>query len=79
MQGAHAIADKEREERHSESLPSLPECMVVNNKKNELCNDVLCLLKDKDVFFRGKTEEANTTGKQYVKMLLNVLWYVDGH
>ena len=78
MQGARAIADKERAERHSESLPSLPEHTVVNNKKDQLHNDVLCFLKDKNVSFRGKTE-ANTTGKQYVKTLVNVLWYVDGH
>ena len=42
MQGARAIADKERAERHSE--PSLPEHMVVNNKKDQLHNDVLCFL-----------------------------------
>ena len=59
MQGARAIADKERAERHSESLPSLPEHTVVNNKKDQLHNDVLCFLKDKNVSFQGKTE-ANT-------------------
>ena len=30
MQGARAIADKEKEERRVESLPSLPEHSVVN-------------------------------------------------
>ena len=60
MQGACAIVDKERAERHSESLPLLPEHTVVN-KKDQLHNDVLYFLKDKNVSFRGKTE-ANTTG-----------------
>ena len=46
MQGARAIADKERAERHSESLLSLPEHMVVNKKKDQLHNGV--------VFFEGQ-------------------------
>ena len=78
MKGARAVADKEKQEKQSESLPLLPEHTVVNNKKDQLHNDVLCFLKDKDVSFRGKSE-ANTTGKQFVKTLVNVLWYVDGH
>ena len=45
-------------------------------KKDQLHNDVLCFLKDKDVSSQGKSE-ANTTGKQFVKMLVNVFWYVD--
>ena len=44
MQGARVIADKEITDRHSESLPSLPEHTVVNNKKDQLHNDVLCFL-----------------------------------
>ena len=75
MQGAWTIADKERAERHSESSALLPEHTVVNNKKDQLHNDVLCFSKDKNVFFQGKAE-TNTTGKQYIKTLVNVLWYV---
>ena len=78
MKGARAVADKEKQEKCNESLPLLPEHTVVNNKKDQLHNDVLCFLKDKDVFFRGKNE-ANATGKQFVKTLVNVLWYIDGH
>ena len=40
MQGARAITDKERAERHSESLALLPKHTVVNNKKDQLHNDV---------------------------------------
>ena len=78
MQGARAIDKKEKEEKQGETLPSLPEHMVVNNKKDQLHNDILCFLKNKGVSFRGKTE-ASTSGKQFVKTLVNVLWYVDGH
>ena len=73
MQGACAITDNKRTKRHCESLPSLPEHTVVNNKKDRLHNDVLCFLEDKNISFQDKTE-ANTTGKQYVKTLVNVLW-----
>ena len=41
MQGARAIADKERAERHSECLPSLPEHTVVNNKIS--CTMMFCV------------------------------------
>ena len=44
---------------------------------NQLRNDVL-FLRDKNVSFQGKTD-ANTIGKQYVKTLVNMLWYVNGH
>ena len=47
-------------------------CHACNNKKNQLYSDNLFL----NVSFQGKTE-ANIAGKQYVNMLVNVLWYVD--
>ena len=66
-----------KEPKDSEFLPSLPEHRVVGNKKAQLHKDVLFFERQK-ISFRDKIE-ANTTGKQYVKTLMNVLWYVDGH
>ena len=53
MTGARAVADKEKQEKQSESLPLLPEHTVVN-KKDQLHNDVLCFLKDRRFLSRQK-------------------------
>ena len=60
-----------------ESSPSLPDEIPVN-KEDELHNVVLVFLKSKKVAFMDKAE-ACTTGKQLLKTLMNVLWYIDGH
>lgn len=63
MQGSRAIAEKEKQASLSESLPSLPcQHTVINNKKDQLHNDILSFLNNKDVSFRGRTE-ADATGK----------------
>ena len=60
------------------SSPSLPDEISVNNKKDKLYNAVLLFLKSQNVGFKDKAE-ACTTGKQFLKTLVNVLWYIDGH
>ena len=58
-------------------LPGLPGPVTVRTKKDKLYNDFLELLKEENALFPGI--EVNSSGKNFVKTVVECLWYVDGH
>ena len=58
-------------------LPTLPSCVPVRTKKDKLFNDFVGYLKDDEVFFPGT--EVNSYGINFVKTMVDCLWYLDGH
>ena len=59
------------------SLPGLPAPVTVRTIKDKLYNDCLELLKEENALFPGT--EVNSSGKNFVKTVVECLWYVDGH
>lgn len=59
------------------SLPGLPAPVTVRTIKDKLYNDCLELLKEENALFPGI--EVNSSGKNFVKTVVECLWYVDGH
>ena len=57
--------------------PGLPGSVTVRTRKDELYNDFLEMLKEENLLFPGA--EINTSGKNFVKTMVECLWYVDGH
>ena len=58
------------------SLPSLPASVAVRTKKDQLYNDFLGLLREKNALFPDA--EVDSSGKNFVKTIVECLWYVDG-
>ena len=58
-------------------LPGLPAPVTVHTKNDKLYNDFLELLKEENASFLGI--EVNSSGKNFVKTVVECLWYVDGH
>lgn len=63
--------------QRQQSQPGIPVCVPVRHKKDKLFNDVLGMLKDKKLFFPAS--EILSTGTMFVKVLVDCLWYLDGH
>ena len=59
------------------STPGLPPCVSVRTKKDQLFNDFVGLLKEENVAFPAN--EINSSGQMYTKLMVDSLWYVDGH
>ena len=75
MQAAHAITDKERAERHTESLPSLPEHTVVNITTRKISCTMMFYL-----FWRTKSFvfEAKLRLTQLESSMSRHLWMCSG-
>ena len=58
------------------SLPGLPAPVTVRTKKDKLYNNFLELLNKEKASFLGI--EVNSSGKNFVKRVVECLWYVDG-
>lgn len=54
-------------------MPSLPLYVIVRSKKDELYNDFIGLLKEKNVSFPAS--EVNCSGRNFTKMAVDCLWY----
>ena len=59
------------------SMPSLPLCVIVRSKKDELYNDFIGLLEEENASF--PVSEVNCSGRNFTKMAVDCLWYIDGH
>ena len=59
------------------STSGLPPCVSVRTKKDQLFNDFVGLLKEENVAFPAN--EINSSGQMYTKLMVDSLWYVDGH
>ena len=59
------------------SLPSLPASLAVRTKKDQLYNDFLGVLREENALFPAA--EVDSLGKNFVKTIVECLWYVDGH
>ena len=59
------------------SLPSLPASLAVRTKKDQLYNDFLGVLREENALFPAA--EVDSSGKNFVKTIVECLWYVDGH
>ena len=59
------------------SQPGLPAFVPVHTKKDKLYNDFLQMLKDKQLLFLAS--EVQSSGKNFVKTIVDCLWYLDGH
>ena len=55
----------------------LPACIPVRTKKDKLYNDFLGLLSEENMHFM--TADVDSSGKIFVKTIVECLWYVDGH
>ena len=59
------------------SQPSLPSQVQEQNNKDKMYNAVLNLLESRNLKF--SSSEVSNVGKTFVKTLVDVLWYLDGH
>ena len=59
------------------SLSGLPALVTVRTKKDKMYNDVVEMLNEENLLFPGV--EVNSSGKNFVKTMVECLWYVDGH
>ena len=58
------------------SQPRLPTSITERNKKDKLYNDFLKQLEDDDVTFPSS---ELTSGKSYIRAMVDCLWYLDSH
>ena len=59
------------------SQPSLPPYVPEHTRKDKLYNDVLRMLESRNLKFPSTI--VNSTGKNFVKTIVDCLWYIDGH
>ena len=63
--------------QRQQSLHGLPASLPVSKRKDKLYNDFLELLKEENMLF--PPVEVDSVGKNLVKMMVECLWYLDGH
>lgn len=56
--------------------PKLPENITEKNRKDNLYNDLICLLHGKDL---KRSDGEVSSGKTFLSTPTSVLWYIDGH
>jgi len=59
------------------SQPRVPEMLQVRNQKDKLYNDIIQMLNDEKLKFPASS--VSSSGKNFVKTLSDLLWYIDGH
>ena len=59
------------------SMPGLPQSVTVRTRKDKLYNDFIGFLKEENVTFPANS--VNSCGKNFTKVMVDCLWYVDGH
>ena len=59
------------------STPDTPCRVSARNRKDDLYNAIIDIFEEKNLVL--PRSDANVSGKQLVKALCNVLWYIDGH
>jgi len=59
------------------SQPRAPEKLQVRTRKDKLYNDVIQMLDDEGLKYPASV--VSSSGRDFVKTLTEVLWYIDGH
>jgi len=59
------------------SQPCVPEMLQVQNQIDKLYKDIIQMLNDEKLKFTASS--VSYPGKNFVKTLSDLLWYIDGH